>query len=77
MTHITTVKEEEALLKFVSDAAHYFAANPNKWTYGGEPTPGEYLALRWGLNRDCVKVIKVDAFFEPILYEQSIPAVTA
>ena len=69
---MTDMASEEALLAFVKEAAEQFAGRSKMATYGGSPTPGEYLAIRWGLAEDCILVIKVDTDFHPVIFQQAI-----
>ncbi len=68
---MTTLNHEQRLADFVKEAAAYFEEHDDKATYGGDPTPGEYLALRWGLGRDCVLVVLLDEYFKPVIYQQT------
>jgi hypothetical protein len=77
MRHVypTELRDEMA---FAERAAASFAENPTHWTFaGGDPEPGQLLALRWGLGNDCVLVVKLDAEHEPTLYAQLIRAAQA
>lgn len=38
----------------------------------GNLTPGSLLALRWGLDRNCVLVVKLDDAHTPILYQYAM-----
>lgn len=74
MSRMTTVNETESLLSFAKTAGAWFVANPKGATFGGTG-PGELLALRWGMGGDCVLVVKLDADFEPINFQQAARAV--
>lgn len=71
MSYMTSVEEEESLLKVVKDAAENFEGNPKHASFG-DLTPGSYLALRWGLGEDCILILKLDHYFENRNYQQAI-----
>lgn len=52
------MSELDAELAFMKAAAEYFAAHPDKSSYG-DIEPDTFLALRWGLGDDCVLVLKL------------------
>ncbi|QYW06526.1 hypothetical protein uan_114 [Pseudomonas phage UAntarctica] len=69
---MSRLEEEVERQEFAKTAAKHFAENPNHWTYAkGNPTPGEWLALRWGGGNDCVVVLRVSAT-DPIVNYQEI-----
>lgn len=74
MTHVHDDLEQVA---FAERAAACFAKNPEYATYtdGADLIPGELLAIRWGLGNDCVVVVKLDDYFEPVNYQQLVRAV--
>jgi len=65
------LKTEIERQNFATEAAKDFAAHPEHATYG-KIGAGEYLALRWGLDNDCVLVIKQDEFSEAVNYQQLV-----
>lgn len=80
MTVFTTLEKEKKLLAFVEKARDWFAANPQGWTYsslGNLDGEDEYLAIRWGAGNDCIKLVKLDQDFDPMLYQQALPRLTA
>lgn len=60
--------EEKAFeVNFANAAAADFKANPSHTTYG--PTmPGTLLAIRWGMNDDCVLIVRVDPYYGRTIY---------
>lgn len=67
------LSEETAKLYFVKEASAAFAEKPELYSYSkGRIKPGEFLALRWGLGKDCVLVVKLCEDFVPELYQQVI-----
>ena len=67
------VEEEMEQIRFAEKAARYFALRPPAYAYSdGEFSPGSLLALRYGLNSDCVLVLKLDDKFEPTNYQNII-----
>jgi hypothetical protein len=38
----------------------------------GEIEPGCWLALRWGMGKDCVLVLKLDEFEQPVNFQNII-----
>lgn len=70
-----TVKVEEEMeqIRFSERAARYFALHPECQSFSDiDLSPRCFLALRWGLDDDCVLVIKLDAHFEPTNYQNII-----
>ena len=61
---------------FAEKAAKCFAANPKCYSFSDprELTAGGYLALRWGMGEDCVVVVKLDEYHEPVNYVQLVKA---
>lgn len=73
MSRMTTKADELERLAFAEQAAADFAAHPEHCSYSyGEIKPGAYLALRWGLGNDCVLVLKLCDYFEPVNYQQLV-----
>lgn len=71
------VHEENVLseLDFAREAAMCFAKNKKIMTYssqGIENIKGEFFAVRWGLGKDCVLVLKLDDDFEPTNYQNIV-----
>lgn len=59
-------KEEEA---FALEAAKHFEMHPAHTTFTLEDIEaGCWFALRWGMDKDCVVVFKLDEYFEPQNY---------
>ena len=70
---LTYLSGEQDLLDFAKEAADRFSANPSMTSYSySEIGPESLVALRWGLDKDCVLVIKLDEYFEPVIYQQVI-----
>ena len=70
----TSLREREKESAFVKAAAKHFAAFPNHWSYTeGDVEPGALLALRWGMDGDCVLVLRLDEMHTPVVYGNSIP----
>ena len=66
-----TVSIEE--FEFANRAAKHFGKHPEHTTYSDkEIEAGCYFALRWGLDRDCVLVLKIDDDVEPSNYNKLI-----
>ena len=69
------VEEEMERIRFADRAARYFSLHPECQSFSDiDLSPGCLLALRWGLNADCVLVLKLDAHFEPTNYQNIINA---
>lgn len=69
--HEADILEE---LEFARRAAERFAADPELYSYTEKDiVPGAFLALRWGLGKDCVAVLKLDELHAPTIYTQQIP----
>jgi hypothetical protein len=69
---------EAALLEelaFARKAAEHFARCPKHNSYG-PLDPGSFLALRWGLDGDCVVVLKLDEFHVATNYAELIRIVS-
>lgn len=65
--------EETEKLEFARKAAAHFAENPQDVTFTVKGVEkGVYMALRWGMGDDCVLVVKLDEYFEPVNYAQFI-----
>jgi hypothetical protein len=65
------MKTEIERQEFAKRAAADFEKYPGHATFG-DIGCGKYLALRWGLDNDCVLVIKQDESQEAINYYQLI-----
>ena len=73
---MTYLDEEIDQHYFVRRAAAHFAEHPEHWTYAdADPEPGQFLALRWGGRNDCVLLVKLDACFEPVNFQELIPLI--
>lgn len=57
--------------EFVDKAAKAFSMDP-KWRTYGDIEPGSYFAVRWGGGNDCVLLLRLDEYFEPIIFGQVI-----
>ena len=66
--------EEEERLAFAQRAAEMFAENEKWMTFSdsGSIEPGELLALRWGADKDCVVVLRIDEFYDVVNYHNII-----
>ena len=71
MARMTTKVEELDRLHFAEAAAAAFLRDSTIATFGTVKA-GEYLALRWGMGNDCVLVVKLDEYDEPVNYQQLI-----
>lgn len=71
MRIMTSISDTEELLEFVKKAANHFTENEKHSTFG-DLTPGSYLAIRWGLDDDCVLVLKVDENSQVVVFQQAI-----
>jgi hypothetical protein len=69
----TTVETTMEELDFAQKAAAYFAAHPDKSSYG-DLDPESFLALRWGLGEDCVLVLKLHDYHQATNYTNIIRA---
>ena len=67
------VDDEMEQIRFAEKAARYFALHPTIKSYTeSDISRGCLLALRWGLDDDCVLVLKLDDNFEPTNYQNII-----
>lgn len=67
------VEEEMEQIRFAERAARYFALHPECQSFSDlDIKPGCLIALRWGLDDDCVLVLKLDDQFEPTNYQNII-----
>ena len=71
MANHVSLKDIKARAEFVEKAAAMFQKNPGITKYG-EMEPGNYFAIRWGMDNDCVIVFKLDPDFECEVYDQVI-----
>lgn len=70
---IIYLSEEKEIQGFAQRAARYFEENPQHRSYSDrEINPGCLLAMKWGRWDNCVLVLKLDDFFEPINYQNLI-----
>lgn len=73
MRRLTSIEDERKLIGFVGRAARCFEDNPELTTYcDGELAEGELLALRWGMDNDCVLVVRLDDAFGPVIYQNEV-----
>lgn len=69
------VEEEMEQIRFAERASRYFSLHPECQSFSdADIVPGCLLALRWGLDDDCVLVLKLDDQFEPTNYQNIIRA---
>ena len=71
------VYEENVLseLDFAREAGMFFAKNKEITTYTSQnidDSKGEFFAVRWGMGKDCVLVLKLDEYFEPTNYQNIV-----
>lgn len=67
------MKEEKERAEFALRAAANFSKHPEHSVYtDGEITEGCQVGLRWGLGNDCVLVLKLSDYVEPVIYEQVV-----
>lgn len=70
-----TVKVEEEMerIRFAERAARYFALHQDMAAYSDNGIDhGCFLALRGGVDKNCVMVVKIDDKFEPTNYQNII-----
>ena len=68
------MEEEERLFDFAKEAAEVFSNDDEVGSYSNPacPTEGEYFARRWGMDKDCVLVLKIDENFEPVIFQNIV-----
>lgn len=67
------ISEEKEYQEFALRAAKYFEENENHRFYSDKDIEqGCLLAIRWGMDDDCVLLLKLDEFHEPINYQNLI-----
>ena len=71
MTQMTSLSQMEEQVAFVTKVKADFEAHPKRQSFGG-CAPGSFLALRWGMGDDCILLLKLDEYFEPVNYQQAI-----
>lgn len=64
--------ELDEVQSFVKEASTAFAKDP-KWNTYGAPGPGSLFAVRWGLHRRAVLVMRIDENFEPLIFGDIVP----
>lgn len=70
---MTSFQHDEEIIAFAKKAARAFEGHPEWYTFTeGDIEPGCMLALRWGQGLDCVKVVRLDEYFQPIIFQQAI-----
>ena len=73
---LTTIYEEEKLMEFARRAARFFEKSKHHYSYSDKPLgPDSLLALRWGLGRDCVLVLKLAPDYVPVNYQNAVSKV--
>ena len=69
-------KNEYEILKelnFAKEAAKKFKKDSNLATYTTEePSEGCLFAVRWGMDNDCILVLRLAEFVNPVIYTQII-----
>ena len=65
---MTSIEEQTELLEFVKKAGECLANNPELSTYGSLE-PGSLLGIRWGMGDRHVKVVRLDADFQSLVFE--------
>ena len=68
---MTSIADDSEVMAFAGLAAEHFAEHPDHTSYG-DIKEGEFLALRWGLDGDCVLVLKLHEYFEPVNFQNII-----
>ena len=67
------VEEEMEQIRFAERAARYFALHQDMAAYSDNGIDhGCFLALRGGVDKNCVMVVKIDDKFEPTNYQNII-----
>ena len=67
------VEEEMEQIRFAERAARYFALHTECYSFSDvDLSPGCFLALRGGVDKNCVMVVKIDDKFEPTNYQNII-----
>lgn len=71
----THLSSEQELLAFTERAIACFNENTaiRSFTDSGTLIAGEYLAIRWGLDDDCVVVMRIAEDFTPTLFQHALP----
>jgi len=63
------IEEETRRRMFAIEAAMAFTRHPTMYSYTrGEIKEGQLLAIKWGMDMDCVLVLTIGD--EPTVYEQ-------
>ena len=71
---MTTFAAESEVVSFAREAVECFTLDPRMTTFSlSSIKKGCMLALKWGLNDDCVLVVKLDEGFEPVVFQKAIP----
>lgn len=67
------INEHRELADFAERAARKFAENDGLVTYTDIVIDkAGFLALRWGSANDCVLVVRLDEYFEPVNFQQLV-----
>lgn len=71
---MTRLEDEDTISHFVTHAAKFFAKSDKHKTFtlDGKITEGCLFGIRWGLDSDCVVVVRISEDFEPINYQNII-----
>ena len=75
---MTSFKDLDDKVSFATAAKDHFRHNPKSITFSkhGQPEPGEFYAVRFGLDNDCVVIFKIDEYEEILNFQNCIPRET-
>lgn len=68
LVYISELEEEQS---FAKQSAVDFSGNEN-WKILGTIAPGEKIALRWGLDNNCVLILQLSETHTPTIYQNII-----
>lgn len=68
LVRLSELEEEQS---FAKQSAEDFSGN-EKWHVLGTIAPGEKIALRWGLDNDCVLILQLSEAHTPTIYQNII-----
>jgi len=69
----TYISEDLQQIEFARKAGEHFANHPEHTTFtDGEIEPDAFLAIRWGMDNDCVLVTQLHSYHEPTIYAQAV-----
>ena len=70
---VTSISEEKEIQEFVLMAKKDFEKNPEHYSFSYKAVDkGCLLAMRWGFEDNSILVLKLDDFFEPVVYRNII-----